>query len=788
MKKTVSVYFFFLLLFLLFFYSLNSEFGLLSNFKKKIEVSSCAELNYEEAQIIHPSNFKKFNIDLKIKERRKWIRINLEDAIKSREVGSFTNRRRVLGTMTFKINSKIKCNLNVSFRAHGDQVDHRQGKGLPSLNVKALDGHIFGITDFILLKPEVRKYDNEIFATALLQEMNFLAPRTASVKLKYNFGTQKYIFQEKIVKEFLENSGKREGPIYEGDERFIFFESDIGEIKFINNKLSNENWAKKNINNRLISELGFSILNKHGVLHKMDIPKNYVVDYFTVSQQLGSSNYFKKLPAFDAIMFSLDAIGNLSSQDRRFYYNTIAKEFEPIFYDGKPTLLNKANNLTEPKLSSIENLFITEKPYGTYFYPNLLWGKVIPSAVVGADTAIDLLKKVDPDNLQKLINERGLPLNKSQVNKAINIINKKLTWLKNFDEKRIYKVSAETNSPVEASDQTYKSDIKRRLVYYGEKEDEFLSCNIYGKNCEEIQLNDNEKIRAIGQNLTDDKDNKLIFVGKEKTNIANDGWKYYLNKKNYQALPRNNIKLPQHVILQKIGNIKVDIEKENKKIFIEKNDKNGKIIFTGGELKDWKIEFTDFSKKEDDIINDINGLTGCINFYKIKVTNLQIKSKGSKCEDAVNIINSNGLIKKVEIHDSYSDGLDVDFSNISFENVVIKNSYNDCIDLSFGNYLIQNLETNKCGDKALSVGETSIVKLKSFTSINSDIGLASKDFSKVFSKNIKLDTVQTCISVYKKKKEFSGGLVVVENLDCSNYINKLEKDNFSKVIFSDYEF
>jgi len=788
MKKTVSVYIFFLLLFLLFFYSLNSEFNLLSNFKKKLEVNSCTELNYDQAQNLHPSNFKKFNIDFRIEERKKWTKINLEDAIKRREVGSFTNRKRVLGIMTFKINSKVKCNLRVSFRAHGDQIDHRQGKGLPSLNVKVLDGHIFGITNFILLKPEVRRYDNEIFATTLLQQLNFLAPRTASIKLTYNFGTQKYIFQEKIVKEFLENFGKREGPIYEGDERFIFFESDIGVLKFINNKLSNENWAKKNINNRLISELGFSILNKHGVLHKMDIPKNYVVDYFTVSKQLGSSSYFKKLPAFDAIMFSIDAIGNLSSQDRRFYYNSLSKEFEPIFYDGKPTLLNKANNLIEPKLSNIKDLVKVKKPYGTFFLPNLLNGKVIPSAVMGANEAINLLNKVDANKLHKTINERGLSLNKSQVDAAINIINKKLSWLKNFDEERIYKVRAETNSSVEISDNSYQSNIKRRLVYYGKKENEFLSCNIFGKNCERIKLNDNEKIKAIGQNLTDNKNNKLIFIGKEKTNIANDGWYHSLNNKNYKLLARKDIKLSQYVILQKIGDIKVNVEKENKKIYIEKNDKNGKVIFTGGELKNWKIEFIDYSPKENNFINDINGLTGCINFYKIKVINLEINSKGSKCEDAVNIINSNGSIKKVEIQDSHSDGLDVDFSDISFKNIIIKNSLNDCIDLSFGNYSIQTLETNLCGDKALSVGETSTVKLKNFTSINSNIGLASKDFSKVLSKNIKMDNVQTCVSAYKKKKEFSGGLIAVENLDCKNYINKLEKDKFSKVIFNNYEF
>ena len=151
-------------------------------------------------------------------------------------------------------------------------------------------------------------------------------------------------------------------------------------------------------------------------------------------------------------------------------------------------------------------------------------------------------------------------------------------------------------------------------------------------------------------------------------------------------------------------------------------------------------------------MNDINGLTGCINFYNIRIVDLEIISSGSKCEDAINIINSDGLLSKVEIENSYSDGLDVDFSNLSFRNVIVKNSLNDCVDLSFGNYFIEKIEVNNCGDKGLSVGETSVVKMKNLVSKNAKIGLASKDYSKVFSQSIQAYDTETCISAYKKKK------------------------------------
>ena len=42
------------------------------------------------------------------------------------------------------------------------------------------------------------------------------------MSVNINSNSKKYIFQEKIVKEFLERNNLREGPIIEFDERFMF--------------------------------------------------------------------------------------------------------------------------------------------------------------------------------------------------------------------------------------------------------------------------------------------------------------------------------------------------------------------------------------------------------------------------------------------------------------------------------------------------------------------------------------------------------------------------------------
>ena len=46
--------------------------------------------------------------------------------------------------------------------------------------------------------------------------------------------------------------------------------------------------------------------------------------------------------------------------------------------------------------------------------------------------------------------------------------------------------------------------------------------------------------------------------------------------------------------------------------------------------------------------------------------------------------------KDLNVINSNSDGLDMDFSSITIDQLFIDNSLNDCADFSFGNYFINN--------------------------------------------------------------------------------------------------
>ena len=286
--------------------------------------------------------------------------------------------------------------------------------------------------------------------------------------MTYGFNSQKFIFQEKIVKEFIENVNLREGALFEGDERFVFQEGNNKNIRSVNHRLSNRNWAAKNNNNKKIAEIGLSILNYHGQIHEMDIPKNWVIDYFSLSKKIGNSNYFSELPKFDAIMFALDAMGNLSVQDRRFYFDSVQNQFLPIFYDGKPTLFSKTNNLTNPRLEETSKLLVIDKGKIKFYYPNLLKGKVLNSAFEGSEEALSSLETINVEKFHKILNKNGMDIDLNKTKLSIEILSKKLNWMSKFERTRIFQQNYTSEINL-AAPKSYQSDIKRRILFITQK-------------------------------------------------------------------------------------------------------------------------------------------------------------------------------------------------------------------------------------------------------------------------------------------------------------------------------
>jgi len=249
---------------------------------------------------------------------------------------------------------------------------------------------------------------------------------------------------------------------------------------------------------------------------------------------------------------------------------------------------------------------------------------------------------------------------------------------------------------------------------------------------------------------------------------------FSLEKKKYKIAKYKDIE-----IFYEDG-IEIMLNKKKNLININQLENNKKIIFYNGQLKGTHIVFNgnyDQISKKPIALNDLSNLTGCVNFIDTFLDDINIVSNNSTCEDGVNIVRSQGTIQSIESKNSISDSIDLDFSEIKFNEIIIKNSKNDCIDFSYGIYEIEYIETSNCGDKAVSVGENSILKINNLNDSFSNISLASKDSSITYVKTIKSENSNICMTAYKKKQEFDGGKVFFKSSNCEN----LKIDSVSEI-------
>ena len=228
---------------------------------------------------------------------------------------------------------------------------------------------------------------------------------------------------------------------------------------------------------------------------------------------------------------------------------------------------------------------------------------------------------------------------------------------------------------------------------------------------------------------------------------------------------------------ENIQNLEFNFYNSNARLIIEGIAKNLRIKFKNINTKLTKNIRNNISKGR---FND-KSLTGCVTFHDVFFQNVDLIAQDFFCEDAINIMNSKGSINEIEIKNSYFDGLDIDFSSISVENAIIEKSNNDCIDVSSGSYNIKKIKINSCGDKGISIGEKASFNSNDVRIKSTSFGVASKDSSVSKLNNLFIENSDICLSAYQKKQEFSGGVLEVNNLNCKNYLKKIEFDEKSQI-------
>ena len=724
-------------------------------------------------------------IEIDIHEYKKWTVNGVRILTNRYRYVPDKYKRRFASTITISYDDGSKCFFEGRVRHSGDEKDHiaRVENSLSqSLDVHLNDGNIKGFTKFKLLRSNTRgNLEDEILVTEVLRNLNYLAPRTYKVKARVNEITSTMILQEKAAKEMLEFNRRRESSILEADERF-FFQS---VSKIDDNQLSGWEMGVVPIMNQsskymLSKQVNSNILEKSEGHKKMSLDSvnklNLIYLYFSnrFQDELNNFNYFdydldntllanfnkqkiSKLDEYNLFMQATNSSHGLAVNNRKFYWNSLENYFEPINYDSNADI-----NKNIP-------IKIFRYPLSKHFY----------------NSFDSLQKKLSELNYQKIIENlklSGLIMTEKELNKKIDKISTNLDVLKqnyinNTSEEMVkHNELREVENLLENFHKNLNDNYpKTYLIKNNFDINNFQKCEIFLENCLDINLSPLELSSLLEGDLSEN-NNFIQYLGSN----------FNLNQ-NFKYSKYNKINFKNINIFYEDG-VSLSFDDEKNSINIRQELIGAKIFFINGELIDTKINFEGFSLNNSDQkipskgfpINE-TGLTGCLSLINASVKNLSINVSDSTCEDAVNFINSSGDVNNVFINESISDALDVDFSNLKFKNIKIKSAKNDCVDVSYGNYKIEKFYSENCGDKALSVGEKSDLHLNEIFSNNSKVGIASKDSSTVHIKNSNFYSVGTCLSAYKKKQEFEGGIINFKNMNCKFNNKKINFDKFSLI-------
>ena len=781
MIKKVFIFFFL-------FSFLNINF---LNSKNKILNKSLGcdnEINQDYLNEIDNLKIKKIEIDTY--NYRKWTVNSIKIITSGTRFIPERYKKKFDSKITITYQNDSKCIFEAKIRHSGDAKDHIALKGnsiIQSLDVRLKNGNIRGITRFKLFKPDVRGVlDDVVIQTEILRSLHYLAPRSIKVRARINKTESVMLFQEKAAKELLEFNNRREGPLLEGDQRFFFeLVKNIPENNLSNWDVGTPRLRSKSIKAMLAKQTNAQIINKSAGYKDMsfnsltnlnliylyygnrfqDKKNNFnFFDYDLDNTLLGlfDSKNILKLDVYNLLLQSTNSHHALSASNRKFYWNSIENYFEPVNYDSNPDIGSALPSTT----TSLFRLPVSDNYIGAF---NDLESK---------------LNNLSIPKLHKKVVLSGLVITqdavKTKIDKILfNLKNIKVSFLNpNNKASLIHNRFKPMDNLLDKFNETIKDvDPNIFLVKQNSSTGKFQRCKIYLYNCEDYLFSNKNLFKLLEGELVIDK--KIYqYLGKS-LNLENT-----IKSKKYKKLIFDSSTIFYD------DDTDIEISTNKKIINITQKKIGSKTYIINGYLNDLTINFIGLKHVEDRSIKKLinnhlinsSGLTGCLSFVNLKTDNLNINANDSSCEDAINMINVSGFINNIKIINSYSDGLDVDFSNLKINNINIESAGNDCVDFSAGNYDLGKITLVSCGDKALSVGEKSSVKLNEINASKVSVGIASKDSSIVKLNLANLENLKTCLSAYNKKQEFNGGFIEYKNMRCINYDKKFITDKYSKII------
>ena len=250
------------------------------------------------------------------------------------------------------------------------------------------------------------------------------------------------------------------------------------------------------------------------------------------------------------------------------------------------------------------------------------------------------------------------------------------------------------------------------------------------------------------------------------------------------AIPKNcsltiekgtTLRFAKNTVLYVEGALFVDGTKEKPVIFTSEDTSWGGVLVTNSEVKS-KVNFLTCSNASgvgpfiQDKGEDREGwmLTGAVTFNRSNVDIFNSNFQNIKSEDALNIVSSDFTIHGCSFSQLASDAFDGDFVNGTITNCFFSEISGDGVDFSGSNAKVSSSKFFKVADKAISVGEGSIVEVSNCKVENVSFGVVSKDMSttEVFYTEI-VNANNAAFAAFQKKSSFGPASINIKNVNIS---------------------
>ena len=149
-------------------------------------------------------------------------------------------------------------------------------------------------------------------------------------------------------------------------------------------------------------------------------------------------------------------------------------------------------------------------------------------------------------------------------------------------------------------------------------------------------------------------------------------------------------------------------------------------------------------------------LTGGVTFYRSEVSLSDGAFRGSRAEDALNLVRARFVLERVEFSDAASDAVDSDFSSGEISHCAFSRVAGDGADVMASQVQLADTSFDEIGDKAVSVGEASQLVASAVRIRGADIAVVGKDASSVILSKLRLSEIRRVgFATYMKKLEYA---------------------------------